>query len=866
MAGGGPPPVAAVPAYEWGEEWKNRRVYTYGQTVVKTFKGREYTYICQVEYSYDTPPYPFLGTVLWFPLETDPEEPQWNGSKAWVTKLNWGDWMPIIPEWEEGEVYRHGHSVTMNGNIYVAGLRYEYLVPPDNIGTTQNPIYYYMRDARQEEQGPLLDVDRDGIRTWMFAARSIKKHRTYQPSVIPFAFLENELYRIARNGVLPVGQRPWYGFDVGEFGPDTLISHPYTNPEQSDAEIGSWYTTGGLPLVGCYSAEFFQHILLKVKDKFAPNGQYIDYDTVSPQPVSEDAHSTWIASPTDRRKIVSWWYSANYTPNVGNQIVFTKPSIYYQFDGTPDGYRNGVDSNWDGDWYYEDKGVLPANKCGVGLQSKSFSQYAWPTTTNVAFNGNEETGAGTWFYQKTFDPGQPWPSNYIQGEDVAAYAGLPIAPNDYRVLYTGLGNSIQNIGRAYGLVYNNKTKPENRSDGSSYYDYDENGNPTSWTDEDGNVNQGTETENGDGTTTWVYTNESGDDVGLPTDDNGDEVEAYKDNWTRTVAGEGRGAWPPRLVAVCYTSKPNPQNVYAPTFKPCIDPPKNDDGDNIFDYNSDGTVTGWVDENGNQNYVVTEADGTFTGYDSNGDEVDLPNDEPYGSPDFYKVYTTTIPAEPPDSKPWLRELYFYFEYNHGVYGDRTIEVEVEVDIFLHSWNVRELPIWNSTIPVLHPTGQTPEVYVWKFVQWRMSGEVELGFCQTGGFRSGKWKKVQFYYWDYDQNQRLPVPYNPNYPNYGYVWDYEPGTDCLPYENPVKKTTEKITKSFKVTADSYASFQFYGSYAGDVPENKNHIYDGAPVPGTGFCKFLLDVHTVGGKADCTYEWRITKVKFPEGTTGL
>ena len=154
-------------------------------------------------------------------------------------------------------------------------------------------------------------------------------------------------------------------------------------------------------------------------------------------------------------------------------------------------------------------------------------------------------------------------------------------------------------------------------------------------------------------------------------------------------------------------------------------------------------------------------------------------------------------------------------------------------------------------------------MWKFIPWRMAGEVELGFCQKGGFRSGKWVKEQYYYWDNVLNQRLPVPYSPNYPNYGYRWDYEPGTDCLPYENPTKITKSTVKKSFKVTTDSYASFQFYESIGGqNIPENKNHIYDGAPIPGTGFCKFYLDIAAEAAKADTNYEWRISKVIYPEG----
>jgi hypothetical protein len=746
----------------------------------------------------------------------------------------------------------------MNGHTYVASLRYEYIIPPENKGTKSNPDYYYMRDERQEEQGPLLDVDREGIRTWVFAAKSVKTHQTYQLEPVPFAFMEDELYRLPLQGVTTQAQQ---GFWPGKMGADAMVSHPYTNPLAETEELGLSYGTTGTDIRQCYSAIYFQHILLQVEDKDAPNGQYIARDEASPQLVSPDA--AWPGTaPTDRRKLVNFWYSGSVNSD-GNVLVYTKPAKYYNPDGTPDTYRNGAEgypSTWNGDLYYKDKGVLPADKCGIGFQSKSFSQGAWPSEEFAFLDGNEETGAGTWYYQKEYDPGRPLVFNILQGEDVSAF-GIPVEPQ--QGTDNGLGNAIVNIGRAYGFVFNDKEEPK-RADGSNYYDYDENGEPTSWTDEDGNVNQGTPIENGDGTYDWEYRNESGDEVGKPTDDNGDEVEPHKDKWTRITEGYGSGVFPPRLIGVCYTRKEDPQNVWAPIFKPCTDNPVDENGDEIFEYNEDGTVTGWLDDAGNQNYVVTNGDGTYTGFDSNGDEVDLPNDEPYGSPDFYKYYTETVPAYPPDNKPWLRELYFYFEYNHGVYGDRTVEVEIEITKSLQSWNIRELPVWNSTVPVLFMTGTIPPyVYVWKFVPWRMAGEVELGFCEKGGFRSGRWKKVQYYYYDNVLNQTLPVPYSPSYPNYGYVWDYEPGTDCFPYNNPEKITKKTVKKSFKVTADSYASFQFYQNLGGqNLPKNTNHIYDGAPQPGTGFCKFYLDIHEAATADDTTYTWRLSKVSFPEG----
>jgi len=834
--------------------------------VVKTFKGREYKYECQVEYSYRQAPFPYLGTVLSFPNETDPEKPQFNGSMSWHGPLNWIDWKPIIPEWKEGEVYRHGHSVTMNGHIYVASLRYEYLIPPENRGTEANPDYYYMRDERQEEQGPLLDVDKEGIRTWVLAPRSLKEHPTYQyeGKLQAIGFMENEWYRIPYHGVLPENQRPWYGFDAMLFGADTMVSHPYTNPMMDTEEITNASLYGYVYSVyECLSSEYFQHILLRVKDKFAPNGQYIARDTASPQQVSEDAHATWSEAPTDRRKLVSFWYSSVVDQHGVNQVVFEKPSIYYRPDGSPDTYRNGeagVPSLWDGDWYYEDKGVLPANKCAVGYQSKHFSQGVWPSTEFAFLDGDEDTGAGTWYYQKDYDPGKPDAFSFIDGE-VPGYYAAPIA-HQYG-LDNGLGNAVQNIGRAYGFVFNDKQTPK-KPDGSDYYDYDENGNPTSWTDEDGNVNQGTEIENGDGTTTWVYTNDNGDDVGLPTDNNGNEVESFTDRWTHITEGEGHGKFPPRLIGVCYTSKANPQNIYAPTWKKCVKHPTDENGDELYQYDSDGIVTGWTDVDGNDYTVVENGDGTFTGFNDTGDEVDLPGGDPYGAPDDYKIYTQELPASPPDNKPWLRDLYFYFWYNHGVYGDRTVEVEIEVETSLHSWNIRELQPFDGTIPVISQKnpGQYPPIYDYKFIPWHPgAGEVELGFCDEGGWRAGHWKKVQWYYWDNRTQQRLPVPYDPTYPNYGYTWDYPPGTNCYPYENPLKKTKFTVKKSFKITTDSYASFQFFDNIVGVKLKNTNKISDGAPNPGEGFCKFYVDIHSQYANDDTDYTWRLSKVKFSD-----
>jgi hypothetical protein len=859
MAGGGGPSFTPVPAYEWGEEWRDNRAYTAGQTVTKTFKGREYTYVCQAEITYGYPPFPFVGTVLVFPSETDPEEPDFNGSKAYYTNPHWNVWKPIVPEWKEGEVYRHGHSVTMNGNIYIASLRYEYLIPPENYGTTQNPNYNYMRDARQEEQGPLLDVDREEIRTWVLAAPITNTRKTYQHLQV-WCMRENELYHLPAQGYdnLTEANDPnlipgLWGVGAYLFDADRVVSHPYSYPESVGSDVVSYDSS--FLINNCVSKTYFQHILLQEKDKQAPNGQFIAKDPQINQSRSADANAGWNSPPTDQRKLVGWWYGPDGDP------VYSKPAKYYTGGGELDEGRNA--ENWEGEYYWKDKGVLDAEKCGYGFQSSGDFD-PWPSQEFYFFDGNEETGAGTWYYDNQLDPGRPNLYWFIHGEHKSVTTNPPTGirdtnPSSQLSSDRGLGNNILPIGYSYGFVVNHKEKPK-RPDGSNYYDYDENGDPTSWTDEDGNVNQGELVENEDGTTDWVYRNENGDDVGKPTDEDGKEVEPRKDKWLRTTEGQGNGVFPSRLESICYQRKEDPLNTYAPFWVLCTTPPKKEDGSNIYEYNSDGTVTGWTDDDGNTFSVVTNGDGTFTGYDSNGDEVDLPpgGEDPYQT-DLARKYTAERPAYPPDDEPWKRDHYFYFRYNHGVYGGRTVEVEVEAEITQYTYNERELSTPEFQHPILYsPDPLPPYKYQYKFITWRpFPGTVEWGYCLTGGFRAGSWKKISY-----------PNGVNPSnttfatFPPYYYVWDYPPPGDCKPHIE-TKKTTKKFKKQFKIEHRLYTTLDYkYNFVQGSVEdkyENLNKNEDGAPDPGSGLCMFVMDINREFADTNTEYTWRLSKVKF-------